>query len=111
MILNNRLELSKRDHNAVVAASSPPAATSSVANAARKKECGRVGGTRIIAPNGEIVARARILEHTVIVFACNMDRRRGIRGNIFNFALHRERQSDCLITATKGARQGHGERT
>ncbi len=78
-----------------------------VAKAGREEGCDLIGGSCIIAPTGEIVARARTLEDEVIVFACDLDRCREIQDNIFNFALHREPESYGLITQTKGARTEH----
>lgn len=80
-----------------------------VAKAGGEEDCDLIGGTCTIAPTGEIVARSRILEDEVILFACDLDRCHEIQDKIFNFALHRAPESYRLIIATKGARPGHGE--
>lgn len=82
-----------------------------VAKAGREEGCDLIGGSCIIAPTGEIVARTRTLEDEVILFACDLDRCREIQDNIFNFALHREPESYGLISQTKGARTEYGEKS
>jgi predicted amidohydrolase len=73
-----------------------------VAKAGREEGCELIGGSCIIAPTGEIVARAETLEDELIVADCDLDRCQEIRKNIFNFALHREPDNYRLITETKG---------
>jgi len=73
-----------------------------VAKAGREEGCELIGGSCIIAPTGEIVARCETLADELVVQACDLDRCREIQDNIFNFALHREPQAYGLITATKG---------
>jgi predicted amidohydrolase len=80
-----------------------------VAKAGREEGCDLIGGTCIIAPTGEIMARSRTLADEVVIYACDLDRCREIQDNVFNFALHREPDSYGLITATKGARPTHGD--
>jgi predicted amidohydrolase len=82
-----------------------------VAKAGKEEACDLIGGSCIIAPTGEIVARCATLEDEVIVHACDLDRCREIQDNIFNFALHREPASYGLITETKGAVYRRRERT
>ena len=61
-----------------------------VAKAGREEDCDLIGGSCIIAPTGEIVAQAETLGDELLVAACDLDRCREIRDNIFNFTLHRE---------------------
>jgi predicted amidohydrolase len=61
-----------------------------VAKAGREEGCDLIGGSIIVAPTGEIVARASTLKDEVIVAEVDLDRCTEIRENIFNFALHRE---------------------
>ncbi len=74
-----------------------------VAKAGKEEDCDLIGGSCIIAPTGEIVAQAETLGDELLVHACNLDRCREIRENIFNFALHREPDSYKLITEPKAA--------
>jgi predicted amidohydrolase len=74
-----------------------------VAKAGKEEGCDLIGGSCIIAPTGEIVARCATLEDEVVIADCDLDRCREIQDNIFNFALHREPESYRLITETKGA--------
>jgi predicted amidohydrolase len=73
-----------------------------VAKAGNEEGCDLIGGSCIIAPTGEIVARCDTLEDEIIVHRCDLDRCREIQQNIFNFALHREPENYALITRTKG---------
>ncbi len=72
-----------------------------VAKAGKEEDCDLIGGSCIIAPTGEIVAEAETLGDELLVHACDLDRCREIRENIFNFALHREPDSYRLITEPK----------
>ncbi|HSM39135.1 MAG TPA: N-carbamoyl-D-amino-acid hydrolase [Afifellaceae bacterium] len=74
----------------------------SVAKAGREEGCDLIGGSTIVAPTGEIVARAATLEDEVITAAVDLDRCAEIRKNIFNFAAHREPGDYGPITAKKG---------
>ncbi|MCP5365876.1 MAG: N-carbamoyl-D-amino-acid hydrolase [Hyphomicrobiales bacterium] len=69
------------------------------AKAGREEDCDLIGGSCIIAPTGEIVARCQTLGDEIAVFECDLDRCREIQDNIFNFALHRQPQTYGLITA------------
>jgi N-carbamoyl-D-amino-acid hydrolase len=73
-----------------------------VAKAGREESCDLIGGSCIVAPTGEIVARCATLSDEVVSHACDLDLCRAIQDNIFNFALHREPESYRLITETKG---------
>ena len=69
----------------------------------KEEGCDLIGGSCIIAPTGEIVARCESLGDELVVHECDLDRCKEIQRNIFNFSLHREPQSYQLITQTKGA--------
>lgn len=56
----------------------------------------------IVAPTGEIVAKAATLGDEVVTAAVDLDRCREIRANVFDFALHREPADYGPITAPKG---------
>ena len=60
-----------------------------VAKAGCEEGCDLLGQTCIISPTGEIVAMANTLDDELIVYECDLDKTKEIRGNIFNFALHR----------------------
>ena len=74
-----------------------------VAKAGKEEDCDLIGGSCIVAPTGEIVAEAETLGDELLVYACDLDRCREIRENIFNFALHRKPDSYQLITKPKAA--------
>jgi len=61
-----------------------------VAKAGHEEGCDLIGGTCIIAPTGEIVARAQGFGDELVIAPIDLDRCDEIRRNIFNFALHRE---------------------
>ena len=73
-----------------------------VAKAGNEEGCDLIGGSIIVAPTGEIVARAATVEDEVITATVDLDRCAEIRRNIFNFALHREPSDYAEITAKKG---------
>ena len=60
--------------------------------------CDLIGGSLIVAPTGEIVARAATLEDEVITARVDLDRCSEIRANIFNFAEHRQPAEYSSIT-------------
>ena len=62
-----------------------------------------IGGSCIIAPTGEIAARAVTEEDEVIVFKCDLDLGRDIKENVFNFDKHRRIEHYGLITERTGA--------
>jgi predicted amidohydrolase len=53
----------------------------------------------IVAPTGEIVAQAATLGDEVIAAAVDLDRCVEIRGNVFDFAQHRQPAEYGLLTA------------
>ncbi|WP_299808433.1 N-carbamoyl-D-amino-acid hydrolase [uncultured Roseibium sp.] len=61
-----------------------------VAKAGCEEGCDLIGGTCIIAPTGEIVARCSTLGDELIMADCDLDRCREIQDNIFDFAQHRQ---------------------
>ena len=74
-----------------------------VAKAGAEEGCDLIGGSCIIAPTGEIVAKCSTLGDEVVVAECDLDRCSEIQRNIFNFELHREPQHYGLIVERKGA--------
>ena len=67
------------------------------AKAGREENCDLIGGSCIVAPSGEIVARCETLADELISWDCDLDLCQTIRNNIFNFALHREPENYGLI--------------
>jgi predicted amidohydrolase len=67
------------------------------AKAGREENCDLIGGSCIVAPSGEIVARCETLADELITWDCDLDLCQTIRNNIFNFALHREPENYGLI--------------
>ena len=72
-----------------------------VAKAGMEEGSELIGGSVIVAPTGEIVARCVTSGDEVISAEIDLDRCTEIRANVFNFALHREPQDYALITAPK----------
>ncbi|NDV53301.1 MULTISPECIES: N-carbamoyl-D-amino-acid hydrolase [unclassified Salipiger] len=64
-----------------------------------------IGGSLIVAPTGEIVARATTSGDEVITAEVDLDRCAEIRANVFNFEEHREPQDYLPITAPKPDRR------
>ncbi|WP_028029211.1 N-carbamoyl-D-amino-acid hydrolase [Gemmobacter nectariphilus] len=73
------------------------------AKAGHEEGCDLIGGSLIVAPTGEIIARAATVGDEVITATVDLDRCQEIRRNIFDFAQHREPQAYGLITAPKTA--------
>ena len=69
------------------------------AKAGREEGCDLIGGSCIIAPTGEIIARAHGLGDELVLEEIELDRCSEIRENIFNFAQHREPSEYALICA------------
>lgn len=69
------------------------------AKAGPEEGCDLIGGSMIVAPTGEIVARAATLEDEVITATVDLDRCAEIRRNIFNFAEHRRPDQYGALTA------------
>lgn len=70
-----------------------------VAKAGKEEGCDLIGGSCIVAPTGEIVARANTLEDELVVAECDLDRCAEIKRNIFNFSEHRQPQHYSPIAA------------
>ena len=73
-----------------------------VAKAGREEGVDMMGGSAIITPNGEIVARSGSLEAELLLAACDLDAGAYIKQNIFNFAAHRRPEHYRLIVDTVG---------
>lgn len=71
-----------------------------VAKAGNEEGCDLIGGSVIVAPTGEIMAKAATVEDEVITSTVNLDRCGEIRRNIFNFAVHRQPEDYAAITAS-----------
>ena len=67
------------------------------AKAGCEENCDMIGGSCIVAPSGEIVARCETLADELITWDCDLDLCQTIQNNIFNFALHREPENYGLI--------------
>ncbi len=74
-----------------------------IAKAGKEEDCDLLGQSCIITPTGEIVAMCSTVEDELVTAACDLDRCREIKDNVFNFALHREPETYRLIVETKGA--------
>lgn len=74
-----------------------------VAKAGMEEGSELIGGSVIVAPTGEILARAATTGDEVITAEVDLDRCAEIRANVFNFAQHREPQDYAPITAPKGS--------
>ncbi len=64
-----------------------------VAKAGMEEGCDLIGGSAIVAPTGEIVAKAQTLGDEIIMADCDLNRCAEIRANIFDFAKHRRPES------------------
>ena len=71
------------------------------AKAGCEENCDMIGGSCIVAPSGEIVARCETLADELITWDCDLNLCQTIQNNIFNFALHREPENYSLITESK----------
>ncbi|MGC9368355.1 MAG: N-carbamoyl-D-amino-acid hydrolase [Paracoccaceae bacterium] len=74
-----------------------------VAKAGMEEGSELIGGSIIVAPTGEILARAAGSGDEVITAEIDLDRCAEIRRNVFDFALHREPEEYAAITAPKAA--------
>ncbi|MDF2234216.1 N-carbamoyl-D-amino-acid hydrolase [Albimonas sp. CAU 1670] len=73
-----------------------------VAKAGMEEGSELIGGSVIVAPTGEIIARAQTTADEVISAEIDLDRCAEIRANIFDFKAHREPGDYAVITAKKG---------
>ena len=74
-----------------------------VAKAGVEEGVGMIGGTCIVQPSGEVVARASTVGDELVVFDCDLDLARMGKETIFNFARHRRVEHYGVITARAGA--------
>ena len=62
-----------------------------------------IGGSLIVAPDGEIVAEAKTEGDELLVHACDLDETEFGKNTIFDFARHRRIEHYGLITSRTGA--------
>lgn len=74
-----------------------------IAKAGLEEGVDMIAGSCIIAPTGEIVARASSDGDEVIVARCDLDLGRSYRDTTFNFALHRRPEHYGMIVDRTGA--------
>lgn len=74
-----------------------------VAKAGREEGCDLLGQSCIIAPTGEIVAQCSTLDDELVLHACDLDRCRDLRENVFAFALHRRPEMYPLLSRVPAA--------
>ncbi|WP_068114550.1 N-carbamoyl-D-amino-acid hydrolase [Tropicimonas marinistellae] len=72
-----------------------------VAKAGLEEGSELIGGSIIVAPTGEILARAATQRDEVICAEVDLDRCAEIRANVFDFAQHREPEDYAAITRPK----------
>jgi predicted amidohydrolase len=72
------------------------------AKAGKEDGFGLIGGSAIVAPTGEIAARALTEDDELVFYDCDLDIGRDIKENIFNFAKHRRIEHYARITAQSG---------
>ncbi|MEM8570328.1 MAG: N-carbamoyl-D-amino-acid hydrolase [Pseudomonadota bacterium] len=77
-----------------------------VAKAGLEENSELIGGSAIVAPTGEIVAKCATQGDEVITATIDLDRCAEIRNNIFNFAEHREPSDYSAITAPRAVPSG-----
>ncbi|MEC7971900.1 MAG: nitrilase-related carbon-nitrogen hydrolase, partial [Pseudomonadota bacterium] len=68
-----------------------------VAKAGIEEGCELIGGSLIVAPTGEIVARSQGSDDQIIIAELDLDRCQEIRENIFNFSEHRQPNEYSLL--------------
>ena len=73
-----------------------------IAKAGMEEGVDMIAGSCIIAPNGEIVARAASAGDEVIVARCDLDLGRSYRETTFNFAKHRRPEHYGMIVERTG---------
>ncbi|SFC79543.1 Carbon-nitrogen hydrolase [Tropicimonas isoalkanivorans] len=67
-----------------------------VAEAGRQEGCDLIGGGVVMAPTGEVLARAAGTGDEGIPARVDLDRCTEIRANVFDFAGHRQPDADGL---------------
>jgi len=73
-----------------------------IAKAGMEEGVDMIAGSCIIAPTGEIVARATSTEDEVIVARCDLDLGRSYRETTFNMAIHRRTEHYRLVVERAG---------
>ena len=73
-----------------------------IAKAGMEEGVDMIAGSCIIAPNGEIVARATSADDEVIVARCDLDLGRSSRETTFNMAIHRRPEHYRMIVERTG---------
>ena len=73
-----------------------------VAKAGFEEGCNLIGGSAIISPSGEIVARASTKGDELISAVCDLDECRHNQQSLFNFAEHRRIEHYAVITGQTG---------
>ena len=73
-----------------------------VAKAGMEEGVDSIGGSCIIAPSGEVVARCLIRGDEMAIARCDLDFCAVYKRTTFNFDLHRQPQAYGLITQRKG---------
>jgi predicted amidohydrolase len=74
-----------------------------VAKAGVEEGVGMIGGSCIIQPSGEVVARASTVGDELVVSDCDLDLARMGKETVFNFAKHRRIEHYGIITGQTGA--------
>lgn len=74
-----------------------------VAKAGVEEGCELIGGSIIVAPSGEVVAKCTSLGDELAVASCDLDMGASYKEHIFNFAAHREPEHYRMIVERKGA--------
>jgi predicted amidohydrolase len=74
-----------------------------VAKCGVEEGCEMIGGSSIIAPTGELVAKAVTQEDELVVARCDLDLGRTYKASTFNFARHRQPASYRMIVERTGA--------
>jgi predicted amidohydrolase len=74
-----------------------------VAKCGMEEGCEMIGGSAVIAPTGEIVARAVTRGDELVVARCDLDLGASYKASTFNFARHREPEQYRMIAERKGA--------
>lgn len=62
-----------------------------------------IGGSMIVAPNGEIVSRSQSVEDEVIFYNCDLSMAESYKKYVFNFAEHRRPEHYHMIVDRAGA--------
>ena len=74
-----------------------------VAKAGCEEGVDQLGDSMIVAPSGEVVAKAQTLGDEIVLASCDLSLTESYKNTIFNFAAHREPRAYRLIVERKGA--------